>query len=146
MTITVFLTIWVSIIIAIVSYQQYKVAHVKLKLDLYEKRFAVFQGVREFLSIVLAKANFDMSEFYMFRAKTAEVDFLFGTDVVNFIKQVDKDALDFHVKKASLEGVAVGNERSRLVEAEIKALEKLTNKITEIKVVFRDYLELSKLK
>lgn len=146
MSITVILTIWISIIISIVTYQQYRLAHSKLKLDLYEKRFSVFQGVREFLSIFVAKANFEMMEFYAFRAKTAEADFLFDDKVVKFIKQVDKEALDFHTKKAVLEGVPVGEARTKLVEDEINSLRQLTDRITELKEVFRDYFEFSKLR
>lgn len=146
MSMTVFLTIWISIIISIVTYQQYRLAHSKLKLDLYEKRFSVFQGVREFLSIVLAKADFEMNEFYAFRAKTAEADFLFDGRVVKLIKQVDKEALDFHTKKAILEGVPVGEARTRMVEDEISALKQLTDRITELKEVFRDYFQFSKLR
>ncbi len=40
----------VALIVAVIAYQQYRVAKAKLKLDLFDKRFAIFQQTWEILS------------------------------------------------------------------------------------------------
>ena len=50
-------TVLVAIFVACVSFQQYRINREKFKLDLFEKRFAVFAATRKLLSIVLRDAK-----------------------------------------------------------------------------------------
>ena len=54
------ITVLIGIFVAFVGYQQFKINREKFKLDLFEKRFAVYKGAQVFLSYVMLDANVDM--------------------------------------------------------------------------------------
>ena len=47
---TIFATVVIGGIAAYIAYRQYQVAHAKLKLNLFDKRYAIFQQTWEILS------------------------------------------------------------------------------------------------
>lgn len=69
---------------AYIAYRQYRLGREKFKLDLFEKRFKVFAGVRLFLTHVLRNSNVTMENIWEYRAAIGEASFLFsgesGTD------------------------------------------------------------------
>jgi hypothetical protein len=46
-------TVFLAALASYVAYQQYRLSREKLKLDLFEKRFSVFAGVRRLLTHIL---------------------------------------------------------------------------------------------
>jgi hypothetical protein len=51
-----FATVAVAVVTLYIAFQQFWLAKEKLKLDLFEKRFAVFAAARDFLSKVAQSA------------------------------------------------------------------------------------------
>ena len=85
-------TIVIGLFATWISYSQYSINKEKFKLDLFEKRFAIFVGARKLLSIVLRDGNIDINDLYEFRANTAEASFLFDEDITNHLKDIDERA------------------------------------------------------
>jgi len=48
-----FLTIIVGILVAFIAYRQFVLVNEKFKLDLFEKRFAIYLGVESFLAYII---------------------------------------------------------------------------------------------
>jgi hypothetical protein len=135
-----FITISIGAFVAFIGYQQFQVNREKFKLDLFEKRFAVYKGVQVFLSYVMRDAKVDLEKFYEFRASTQDAIFLFADDVQKFLQSIDKKALELHRRQAELEHKPVGEARSRLCAEESKALEDLIGQLPKLSKVFAPYL------
>lgn len=50
-------TVVLAIFAAYIAYQQYRLGREKFKLDLFEKRFAVFSGTRRFHTHILTDSD-----------------------------------------------------------------------------------------
>jgi hypothetical protein len=60
----------VAAIVAWIAYQQFRLAREKFKLDLFEKRFAVYSAARKLLSIIAQKANIENKDLFEFLRDT----------------------------------------------------------------------------
>lgn len=138
-----------ALLVAIVTWtqvQQHKLAKEKFKLDMFEKRFAVYKGVQEFLTIILQEAKFDLDKLFEFRRKTQDSTFLFGKDITLYIDKIDKKALEMRTVAKQYEPLPVGPRRSELCEKETHLLRELTDELPRLKEVFAPYLRFDKWK
>jgi hypothetical protein len=69
--------------------QQWRTARDKLRLDLFDKRLAVYSAAREFLGILLRQGHPEHGDFMpLLRARDAAM-FLFDEDVEQFLERVN---------------------------------------------------------
>ncbi len=139
----IYLTSIATLITAIVAwtgYQRHKLTKEKLKLDLFEKRFAVYKGVQAFLSIILTDARYEIADLYEFRRTTQDGTFLFGPDIPEYIKRIDNQALNLKSTAGKLEGLPKGDERAQLCAEESRLLKELTGELPKLKEAFAPYL------
>jgi hypothetical protein len=126
----------VAVIAALIAYQQVLVARQRLKLDLFEKRFAVFAAVRRFLSLILQDARVNMEHFHQYRAAVAEADFLFEPDITSFLKEIDQRALKLWARHEGLKEVPVGDQRTKLVSESSEDLKWLIERLPLLRPTF----------
>jgi hypothetical protein len=136
-----FLTIIISALVACVMLQQYRLSKEKFKLDMFEKRFSVYKGAQVFLTCILVKAKFEMNELFEFRAKTQDSVFLFGEDIVSYLKQIDSKALELGTSQEILEGERDTERRKPLIDKKTNSLEWLIDQLPELKNKFAPYLK-----
>ena len=74
----------------VLAYQQFRISRSKLKFDLYERRLALFNVVREFCGRVAMSKEVDSGTFYH---ESIERYFLFDEDVCAYIGEVYQRAL-----------------------------------------------------
>ena len=145
----IYITIIATLIAAIVAwtgYQQHKLARDKLKLDLFEKRFAVYKGVQRFLTIILQEAKFDIGQLFEFRRDTQDATFLFGSEIPEYINMIDSKALEMRSIAQQYQPLPRGEERSALCEKETKLLAELIAELPRLKEVFAPYMRFEKWK
>jgi hypothetical protein len=136
-----FITIFIGVFVASVQYQQYCVNRERFKLDMFEKRFAVYKGIQVFLTHIMINAKFEMTELFKFRGDTQDAIFLFGEDVTNYISLVDKKALEFGNLSEKLESLPIGEERSKACEEKTCILRWLIDGLPQLKEIFSPYLK-----
>jgi hypothetical protein len=109
-----FVTLIIGSIAARITYNQFLVAKAKLKLDLFEQRYKIFQGVWDILFIIATESG------KAAHVKTGEKHvifldggFLFGDEVVGYLKEISDKWAELRV----LETDGVGKE-TRLKELE----------------------------
>ena len=136
------MTVCIAGVGAYVAYKQHFLAKEKFKLDLFEKRFAVFIGARKFLTEVKATGNVKISpDLYSYRASIGEATFLFEQDMVDYLELINRKSVDCYGKEQGLEGVPVGEQRTRLVNEKSELLEWLIDQLPQLKVKFSPYLK-----
>ena len=143
-----FATLIVGLGVIFIAWQQWKIAHAKLRLDLFDRRYKVFEATRGFLGGILSSATFSDSQLFKFYADTADAEFLFDSDIVDYLTQIAKRAIDMQSHQKRYQPLPPGDERSRHVQAEHDQLlwlgEQLTTKA--ITKAFKPYLGFSNIR
>ena len=141
-----FATLVLGCAIAYVAWQQWRIARHRLRLDLFDRRYKIYDATRKFLSIILREARFEDSQLFEFYAGTSDAEFLFDSAVVDYLEQVRKRAVNMRTHQRVYEHMPVGDERSRHVQAEHDDLVWLTDQLTAMTQVFSPYLSFSHVK
>jgi hypothetical protein len=136
----------VACAVAYVALQQWQVARHRLRVDLFDRRYKVYDATRKFLSIILREARFEDAQLFEFYAGTSDAEFLFDSALVAYLEQVRKRAVHMRTAQRVYEHMPVGDERSRHVQAEHDDLLWLTDQLTAMTHVFSPYLRFSHVK
>jgi len=125
-----------------IAYQQHKTARERLRLDLYNKRFSVYEALRDLLALIAREARVDLKHIFEFTGKTRDADFLFGAEVTGYIEEVRRRAIDFRYlsDKLGADTLPAGPERDTIVEREHEHLEWFLGQFDIMQSMFRPYL------
>lgn len=80
------LTPVIAAVTVYIAYQQWQTNRRRLDLDLYDRRLRVYQAVSSFISRVLTDLAPEPQDFSDYWRDTAETDFLFGSDVREYLR------------------------------------------------------------
>jgi hypothetical protein len=128
-----------------IALTQSRISTAKLNLDLYEKRFKVFEATRRYIgnvfesdSLVRVGIEFDV--------ETAEAAFLFDEKVEKFIDQPGKRGSilsEFRRRlRAMDESGTTGNDRNRIVEIIAEQEATFLSELENLVATFKPYLQL----
>ena len=113
------LTPTVAVLGALVAYRQWRLAQNKLKLDLFDRRFRVYEASRSLLASIRTSGKAKDEEVFEFMVATREAKWLLNQDVAEYLeKQLYHKALDLQCLASELEGVGVGEIRTKNVHAQ----------------------------
>jgi len=87
----------------LIAYRQWMTANYKLKLDLFDRRFKVYEATRDFLSRVLAKDKFDFDDLIEHVGGIEQAPFLFPDRLTDHLKEIRKRAIDLRRLRLKLE-------------------------------------------
>ncbi len=136
-----FFTVVLGMSVAVVAWLQWWVALNKLRLDLFDRRYKVYNATRKFLAGILGEAKLTNSELFEFDVGTSDAEFLFGADVVEHLAKIRTQALHLLTTRKLLERPnASDEETSRYAQAQEDDLSWLGDQITAIPRTFAPYL------
>jgi hypothetical protein len=133
-------TLFLSVAVVVIAWQQWRVAKNKLRLDLFDRRYKVYDATRKFLAVILREAKLTDPQLFEFYAGTSDAEFFFGAEVVDYLEQIRKRALHMQTAAQIFEPLPVGEERSSHVQKHHDDLVWLTEQITVMSKVFAPYL------
>jgi hypothetical protein len=114
----------------------------QLKWNLFDRRFAVFAGVLEFISYVVQKNGVielaGPGQYREFRECMETAEMLFGNDVIKYLEDVDETAREFYVS-ARRRGINSGDIDAINRDGELLSRLSVTL-LQQRKGVFRPYL------
>ena len=138
------LAIVVAGVVAYISWNQYRIARLRLRLDLFDKRYKVFDGARRMISHVVREAQLPVTVMQEYWTATTDRRFLFGDDVVEYLEQLDKHASRFHAYNEIIRAGAGTDpaKRSEAIEIEHRELEWLSDELLKggLQAKFAPYL------
>jgi hypothetical protein len=114
------LTPAIAIITTYIAVQQWKTNRNKLKLDLYDRRFKVFERIRDILAMMFTVVSDDKRLFELLGG-TREAEFLFGAEIKGYIEEVYRRASALSSARNQLReilGTAPTETRIRLADIE----------------------------
>lgn len=117
------LTPTIAVLGSFIAYRQWRTAQNKLKHDLFERRFSVYDAARTMLGSIMTSGKAKDEELFKFLSGTREAKWLLNANVAEYLdKEIYHKILDLQCLAAELEGLPVGEERSSNVhkQAEIK--------------------------
>lgn len=117
------LTPTVAVLGSLIAYRQWRLAQNKLKLDLFERRFSVYEAARNLLASIITSGKAKDEEIFKFMIATREAKWVLNAHVAEYLeKQLYHKAIDLQTLSSVLEGVPVGEERTTnvLKQSEIK--------------------------
>jgi hypothetical protein len=135
------LTVIVGFLVAFIAYRQFILSKERFKLDLFEKRFAIYKGVQSLLSYILKEGNVTLKEIGQFQAETQDAPFLFNDDIPIYLKEIYKNAVHLWSTTEQRKAKPQGNERSILAKKETELVLSLTGKLPELQNIFSSYLK-----
>jgi hypothetical protein len=86
-------TLVLGVAVWFVAWLQWRVARSKLRLDLFDRRYKIYEATSKFVDSINNDPEHVGSYLNDFNAGTSNADFLFNADIVNYIKQVREKAV-----------------------------------------------------
>ena len=142
------LTPVIAAIAVYIAYQQSQTNRRKLALDLYEHRLRVYQAVTRFIGKVVKDMSPDVQDFSEFWRSTAEADFLFGSDVRDYLEELATRAANLwrwsNEYRDNRQVRPEGYDHSRVVEGKHKEMQWFAVQSGEARQLFAKYLNLTR--
>ena len=133
-----------------IAYQQWQTNTHKLKLEMYDRRRRIYDEVVAFLSLVLRDFKPDTPDVIAFRRATAEADFIFDSEITNYIDEVVKQALDIRVAHLEYRDFTQvtppGYDHVKVVAAMRERKEWFAGQHDIARLKFKPYLDVSQIK
>lgn len=137
------LTPVVAIFAVHVAASQWTTARNKLRFDLFEKRFAVYQGARNFLGAVMTTGKVGDEAMFKYMEATQAAKWIVSQEVHDYLeREIYKPALELQSIDAELDGMPVGQGRTRKVERKAELRKHLYAQFHSLDTWFSEYLKL----
>lgn len=141
--VTALFTPVVAVLGAAIAYRQWQLAQNKLKLDLFDRRFKVYEAARNLLASIMRTGSVEDQELSKYFLATREAKWLFGPEVAEYLdKPLFKKASELLVLADELEGVPVGEIRTKNVQSQREIKDWLLAQHDILDRCFSPYLQL----
>ena len=125
------------------AYKQWRSSQNKLKMELFEKRYSIYQASKNFIMIIMRSNKDNDEELFKFRAGTSEAKWLLNDEIAAYLdKKIWEDAIDLQTLRAELEDVPVGKERSANIKNQRVIKERLEAQVKVLDEKFTPFLKL----
>jgi hypothetical protein len=129
-----------------IAFKQARIAAAKLNLDLYDRRFKVFDAGRHFLGQFMVHGTIRLQEINELSVGTADAVFLFNDEVVEYLDALRKTGVSLNGKNARLSGMDDDDPQRDAVVDQIANLEtQLSAEFPRITTLFKPYLKLGNI-
>jgi hypothetical protein len=125
-----------------IAYQQYITNKMKLRLEVYQKKFDIYDKIKSFMIMVINNTPSDMQELLTFQKETAEADFMFGDEIRCFIDEVFSKSIDLW---RCLQINPNHPEYNKCVVQEVALKEWFIVELNNLKSRFKKYLDLENI-
>lgn len=126
-----------------IAYRQWRTAQNKLKLDLFERRIAIYEVIQGFISSIITSGKTTSEKEYAFLAGTRGAKWVFGEDIAEYIeKELWHNVCELSCLQSELEGFGIGEERANNVRRQREIKEWLVVQQKMIDVKLSSYLSL----
>jgi hypothetical protein len=138
-----------ALIVAFIAYQQWRAAHNKLRLDLFDRRFAVYVQTLDFIGAVLQEGYPAGEQYGPFARARDRAQFLFGPEVEVLLERIHKTAAILRATHSQIEQ-AKGTKKDEAIEQAIEtnhaALTRFSEFDAELMSVMQPYLGFDTIK
>ncbi len=134
----------ITIIAAYIAWQQWKVNERRLKHELFNRNFLVYEAILNFIGSIVASGKAKDANLYNFNKDTKVAKFLLGKDINKFINDIYEKSIDLQTLDAELEGLTAGEERIKKVRKRGEIKKWIYSQIGELDKKFEQTLVLER--
>ncbi len=110
------LTPTIALLGAVIAWQQWRTNRNKLKLELFEKRYAFYEAAATFLGGIMASGNASHAATFQFLMATKGAKFIVGASIAEYLdKELYRKSIDLQALNSELDSLQ-GPERTRNIE------------------------------
>lgn len=133
-----------AIFVATVAFLQWRTAQQKSVLDLFERRHAIYEIVRNAVGTIASNSTaFDQGREVEFMQAMERAYFFFGDDVENYIRRLWSDITDVHTADMELQGTPDRDTRRAILEKRRAAMTRVGHFHNDGKPLFARYMRFS---
>lgn len=103
----------IAIITIYIAYQQYRTNKLKLRHDLFEKRWSVYKTLMESLEAVIREGTINDDKLFKLNIERIKSYFLFDQDLYNYIDEIYDKLIDLQTMNSASEQEKVANAQKR---------------------------------
>ncbi len=127
-----------------VAASQWKTARNKLRFDLFEKRYAVYEGAREFVGSIVTSGRVKDDMLYAYLVATKATKWVVADEIDAYLeREIYKPALELQRLAAELEGIPRGDARKRNSERQLEIKLHFNEQFGQLDRWFSAYLRLA---
>ncbi len=136
-------TLLAALIVGYIAWRESKTSREKLKLDLFDRRFAVFRSAEDFIYAVLADPSVPIEHVHAFNHGTKQASFLFEQDVVGHLTSLRENALELRTLATKLGGSSMlsDDDRVRAIRRDEELVHEFTKALNDNATKFARYLD-----
>jgi len=123
---------------------QYFLQRNRWKLDLFDKRYPIYDCTKKYLSTIARDAKITRDDLYLFLRETKDSEFLFGNDVNDYLKLLYEKGVDLKFISDKSTQVKIEEERLKAIEQEHILLTWFSKQHSEASEKFGKYLRIDK--
>lgn len=131
----------------VIAKQQARVNERKYQADLYDRRLRIYEEVRKVMGVATRQGDVPLDDFLRFQMAVSEADFLFGDDVVSYLKTFRERCVDLgrwnDEFRTPVSARPSDFDLKKVVDEKYKALRWVTGQYDPAKALFRKYLQLA---
>jgi hypothetical protein len=139
-------TVFLSLAVVTIAALQWRVARNKLRLDLFDRRYKVYEATQKFVDSINNDPEHVESYLNDFSVGTSNAEFLFDADVLQYIKLVRERAVDMLTARKLYEAEQDSEERTRNVQKYAADHAWLIEQATAMTKTFAPYLGFQNVK
>jgi hypothetical protein len=132
-----------AIIAGYIAWRQWKTAHYRLRLDMYDRRFAVYEATKNLISTATLHGQITPDDLGDFYGGIHGAEFLFDGDTRNFVMKIGDMAFRARMARVSLERHPDHPRGDQLIDQEEEILRFLRDEDKQLEKLFCRYLNLS---
>jgi len=138
------LTPLLGIVATAIIVMQYFLQRNRWKLDLFEKRYPIYESTKQYLAKITQEGKVTRDELYGFLRQTKDSEFLFGKDVNDYLKLLYDKGVDLKSISEKSQYVKIEEERLKAIEQEHKLLNWFSDQFKEASELFGEYLKVDR--
>jgi len=136
------LTPAIAVVMTYIAIQQYRTRQSRLRLDLFDRRYAIYQGVKEFIRHAVSAGDVQNQAIADLNESTHDAFFLFDESVDEYVDELRQKGARLHYLQRRLgDGtLPIGEERSAFAQEDADIMTWFGFQLGESKKVFKKFL------
>jgi hypothetical protein len=133
----------IAIFGSLIAFLQWRINRARLKNELFDRRYQQFTVIKEFLGSIMSSGKVNRDEEHKYLVGTRGIRFIFDKKIADYIEQkIWHLAVELETLDAELEGVPVGDERTKNVHRQADIKKQLYQEFENLEELFSPYLQL----
>lgn len=136
------LTPVIGVVTTVILINQHRLEKRKLRLQLFEKRYAVYLAAMEYITAMMREGKSSAAAQALFLRDSRDRVFLFDKRIHQFLDDLWKQSIDLEMHQEIFRDLPVGSERTNHVEAAGVIKKQLPVLAERAQQLFGDYLKM----